>query len=103
MKDVQREVQVLRLIGKHENVAELINVFEDSTYVHLVLELCKGGELFDRVVAKGTFTEKMAAGNTLLHGSPCPPTHTQYTMRMLHSAWAFSFASSSGAPTHKAG
>jgi len=98
VKDVQREVQVLKLIGKHENVAELINVFEDSTYVHLVLELCKGGELFDRVVAKGTFTEKMAAGNFLLHGTPCPPTNTQYTIIMPCSAWAFSFASSSGAP-----
>ena len=63
VKDVQREVQVLKLIGKHENVAELINVYEDSAYVHLVLELCQGGELFDRVVAKGTFSEKMAAGD----------------------------------------
>lgn len=60
--DIQREVQVLRLVGKHENVAELISVFEDSSYVHLILELCRGGELFDRVVAKGTFSEKMAAG-----------------------------------------
>jgi calcium-dependent protein kinase len=74
VKDVQREVQVLRLIGKHENVAELINVFEDSTYVHLVLELCKGGELFDRVVAKGTFTEKMAAGGLFNHRTPSPNT-----------------------------
>ena len=62
IKDVQREVQVLKLVGKQENVAELIQVYEDSAYVHLVLELCEGGELFDRVVAKGTFTEKMAAG-----------------------------------------
>ena len=62
IKDIQREVQVLRLVGKHENVAELIDVFEDASYVHLILELCKGGELFDRVVSKGTFTEKMAAG-----------------------------------------
>lgn len=65
VRDVQREVQVLRLVGKHENVAELIHAYEDSAYVHLVLELCEGGELFDRVVAKGTFTEKMAAGQSV--------------------------------------
>ena len=62
VKDIQREVQVLKLVGKHNNVAELVSTFEDSAYVHLILELCKGGELFDRVVAKGTFSEKMAAG-----------------------------------------
>jgi len=77
VKDVQREVQVLKLIGKHENVAELIDVYEDSTYVHLVLELCKGGELFDRVVAKGTFTEKMAAGDPL-HLSPLHTTPSMF-------------------------
>lgn len=53
---------MLNLVGQHPNVAELIDVFEDIKHVHLVLELCKGGELFDRVVTKGTFTEKMAAG-----------------------------------------
>ena len=57
---------MLRLVGKHDNVAELISVFEDASYVHLILELCKGGELFDRVVAKGTFSEKMAAGMSVL-------------------------------------
>ena len=55
-------MQVLRLVCKHENVAELHDVYEDSSYVHLILELCKGGELFDRVVSKGTFSEKLAAG-----------------------------------------
>lgn len=61
-QDIQREVDVLNLVGQHPNVAELLDVFEDNKHVHLVLELCKGGELFDRVVTKGTFTEKMAAG-----------------------------------------
>ena len=60
--DVRREVQVLNLVSDHPHVAELIEVFEDARAIHLVLELCRGGELFDRVVSKGTFTERMAAG-----------------------------------------
>ena len=59
---MRREVEVLNLVSDHPNVAELVEVFEDSKAIYLVLELCKGGELFDRVVAKGTFTERMAAG-----------------------------------------
>ena len=47
------------MVGQHENVAELLGVYEDQRNVYLVLELCKGGELFDRIVSKGTFTEKM--------------------------------------------
>ena len=64
-EDVRREVQVLNLVSDHPHVAELIEVFEDAKAIHLVLELCKGGELFDRVVSKGTFTERMAAGSTM--------------------------------------
>lgn len=47
------------MVGKHENVAELLGVYEDQRNVYLVLELCLGGELFDRIVSKGTFSEKM--------------------------------------------
>lgn len=59
LEDVRREVQVLQMVGKHDNVAELLGVYEDQRNVYLVLELCKGGELFDRIVSKGTFSEKM--------------------------------------------
>eukprot|EP00884_Botryococcus_braunii_P004030 jgi/Botrbrau1/13628/Bobra.0373s0007.1 len=60
-EDVVREVEILNLVSDHEHVAELYDTYEDDKAVHMVLELCKGGELFDRIISKGTFTEKMAA------------------------------------------
>jgi calcium-dependent protein kinase len=61
VEDVRREMQVLELVGDHANIAALKQTFEDRDYVYFILELCKGGELFDRIVAEGTFSEKKAA------------------------------------------
>lgn len=36
VRDVQREVEILNLVSDHPNVAELVNTFEDTHFVHLV-------------------------------------------------------------------
>ena len=36
----------------HPNIVELRDLFEDDKYVHIVMERCTGGDLFDRVVAE---------------------------------------------------
>lgn len=59
--DVQREIQILLHLGGHTNVVQMFGAYEDKSYIHLVMEVCAGGELFDRIAEKGHFSEKAAA------------------------------------------
>lgn len=61
IQDVRREVQILRHLPKHPNIVSFREAYEDKDAVYLVMELCEGGELFDRIVAKGHYTERAAA------------------------------------------
>jgi len=57
---LENEIRVLRRLH-HPNIVELLEVHEEKTKVYLVMELVTGGELFDRIVEKGSYTEKDAA------------------------------------------
>ncbi|CAK7334273.1 unnamed protein product [Dovyalis caffra] len=63
VEDVKREVKILEELTGHENVVQFHNAFEDDSYVYIVMELCEGGELLDRILAKkdSRYTEKDAA------------------------------------------
>ncbi|KAF6162277.1 hypothetical protein GIB67_008406 [Kingdonia uniflora] len=61
VEDVRREVDIMRHLPKHVNIVSLKEAYEDKDCVHLVMELCEGGELFDRIVARGHYTERAAA------------------------------------------
>ncbi|URE06851.1 calcium-dependent protein kinase [Musa troglodytarum] len=52
VEDVKREVKILKALKGHENVVDFYNAFEDDSYVYIVMELCEGGELLDRILAK---------------------------------------------------
>ena len=56
----KEEIDILSKLD-HPNILKLYEVFTDDKRYYIVTELCKGGELFDEILAKGTFTEKEAA------------------------------------------
>ncbi|XP_065566259.1 calcium/calmodulin-dependent protein kinase type 1-like [Artemia franciscana] len=57
---LENEINVLKRL-KHPNIVQLIETYEDQTKYFLVMELVTGGELFDRIVEKGSYTERDAS------------------------------------------
>lgn len=60
-EDTKREVAILHRLSNHENIIKLKGVYEDDKYIHIVMELCNGGELFDKIIAKGHYAERDAS------------------------------------------
>lgn len=61
VKDIQTEVAIMNLVAGHHNVVTIKTTHEDKDYIHIAMELCEGGELFDSIVEAGNFSEKKAA------------------------------------------
>jgi|UniRef100_A0A2K1X2J0 calcium-dependent protein kinase len=58
---IRREVEIMRHLPKHPNIASFKEAYEDRDAVRLVMELCKGGEFFYRIVSKRNCTDRAAA------------------------------------------
>ncbi|XP_042460144.1 calcium-dependent protein kinase 16-like [Zingiber officinale] len=61
VEDVPREVAIMRHLPRNSNIVNLWEACEDDGVVHLVMELCEGRELFDRIVVRGYYLERAAA------------------------------------------
>ena len=59
MNDIQREIEIMQMI-EHKHVIKLYEIYDEPKKMNLVMELVTGGELFDRIVARGNYTEKVA-------------------------------------------
>lgn len=61
VEDVRREIHIMHHLAGHPNVIQILGAYEDAVAVHVVMELCAGGELFDRIIQRGHYTERKAA------------------------------------------
>ncbi|CAI8613832.1 unnamed protein product [Vicia faba] len=53
IEDVRREVKILRALTGHPNLVQFYEAYEDDENVYVVMELCKGGELLDKILSRG--------------------------------------------------
>jgi calcium-dependent protein kinase len=59
-EQLRDEINVMKSMN-HSNIIQLFDVYESSSDLFLVMELCSGGELFDRIKDQGAYTEKDAS------------------------------------------
>ncbi|XP_028804802.1 calcium-dependent protein kinase 1-like [Neltuma alba] len=81
LEDIRREVQIMYHLTGHRNIVELKGAYEDRHSVNLIMELCAGGELFDRIIAKGHYSERAAAD---LCRQIVTVVHDCHTMGVIH-------------------
>jgi len=56
------EIQIMHHLSDHPNAVRIHGAYEDKLFVHIVMELCAGGDLLDRIVSKqGHYSERGAA------------------------------------------
>jgi len=60
LQQLRSEIEVMRNMD-HSNIIKLYDVFESESELFIVMELCTGGELFDRIKAQGSYSERDAS------------------------------------------
>jgi len=60
MSNLELEIGILKAID-HQNIVKLIDHIEEKKHIYLILTLITGGELFDRILEVGYYSEKSAA------------------------------------------
>lgn len=61
---LQSEIEILSNLD-HPNVVKMYEVFDEADFMYIVLECMTGGELFDRIVEKESYSEREAADTIL--------------------------------------
>ena len=59
-KVCRNELDILKLLN-HPNIIKLHSVYEGQNHVYFVLDLLSGGELFERIMEKGHYSERDTA------------------------------------------
>ena len=56
---IKKEISIMKIV-RHQYVVGMKEVLASRTKIFIVLELVTGGELFDKIVSEGRFSEEMA-------------------------------------------
>jgi len=54
---LEREVDIMKKVGRHPHIVQLIDLVESPNFLYLVMELVTGGALMDRITGQAEFSE----------------------------------------------
>ena len=57
---IKNELEILVKLD-HPNILKMYAVYEDNIYLHMVTELCEGGDLIESIISRGNFPEQDVA------------------------------------------
>jgi len=57
---LQREIDIMKELD-HPNICKLLAIFDKGRTMFFIMELCEGGEVFDRIISQGVIHESMTA------------------------------------------
>jgi calcium-dependent protein kinase len=56
---IRKEINIMASLD-HPNIVKLHEVYEDQRYIHIVMERCHGGDLFDKIMQVEAYPEDKA-------------------------------------------
>ena len=78
---LNQELSVLRVLKdevRDENLIRIVDLYEDTYFVHIVMEYMGGGDLYHRIVKKRCFSEREAANVIRRIGSALSALHSKH-------------------------
>nr|CEL73384.1 TPA: CAM kinase, CDPK family [Toxoplasma gondii VEG] len=81
MEHAEDEVLLLQRLD-HPNIIKVYECFEDYTYVYIVMELCRGGDLYDAIL------RRMCGGSTSGPAGPRRPFDEVATAVLMHQIFS---------------
>ena len=60
-QNIKKEISILQEI-KHQNIVQVVDVFDTDEELNLIMELMAGGELFDYIIDCGRLQEEVSRG-----------------------------------------
>ena len=66
----------MRQLDGDESIVQLYTIFEDTAFKYLIMEVCKGGDLFKAMLLRGGKMDEHWTCNEVSRFSPYPPSDT---------------------------